>query len=222
MVLTPEGKSALELAHGQRGQAAGANEEALMPWIAISGTDEKEIREALDELEHASPRAAAILGAVFVDESLATLLKSKLKQDMKLLGDMFGRSKPLGGFGPKINLGFLMGLYSEVARTELDIIRKIRNEFAHKVARSFETPLIRGWTTDLSLGERVPFHLIQADGKSGLFMGSDAFPEGTTSSTPVLLPTDKPADPRERYMRACHFYNAALLFLIHSPTVPVF
>jgi hypothetical protein len=72
-----------------------------MPWISISGTDEKEIREGLGELEQASPRAAGIVGAVFVEESLTTLLKSKLQQNKKLLDDMFGPSRPLAAFGTK-------------------------------------------------------------------------------------------------------------------------
>jgi hypothetical protein len=195
-----------------------------MPWIVISGTDEKEIHEALSELEHASPRGAAILGAAFVDENLTRLLKSKLKQDKKLLDDMFEPSRPLGSFGSKINLAFLMGLYSEEARTELDIIKNIRNKFAHRIAPSFASPLIRERAMTLSLSERVPFHLIDVGGNRGLFMGSHVLPEGATSSTPMLLPLppDKLADPRERYLRACHFYSNALLFLIHSPKVPIF
>jgi hypothetical protein len=92
-----------------------AEDAAPMPWISTTGTDEKEIREALGELEQASPRAAAIVGAVFVEESLTTLLKSRLRQDQKLLDDMFGPSKPLAAFGSKINLGFIRAVLDAAA-----------------------------------------------------------------------------------------------------------
>jgi hypothetical protein len=45
---------------------------------------------------------------------------------------LFRGSGPLGNFGAKIDLGFLMGLYGREKRDDLHTIREIRNAFAHK------------------------------------------------------------------------------------------
>src|ERR1700759_1490847 len=39
---------------------------------------------------------------------------------------------PLSTFGAKITIGYAMGLYGPLARADLDIIRWVRNQFAHR------------------------------------------------------------------------------------------
>src|SRR5690242_9667757 len=45
--------------------------------------------------------------------------------------DLFGFNSPLGSFSARIKLAFYLGKLSKVARRELDLIRDIRNKFAH-------------------------------------------------------------------------------------------
>ena len=104
-------------------------------WINASATDSEAVNQTLSELGHDSDRAAGIVGAVLVEESLTALLKSRLLPDEDLIRELFRSSGPLGAFSVKINTGFLMGLYSSTARRELETIKDIRNEFAHRVAR---------------------------------------------------------------------------------------
>jgi hypothetical protein len=94
-----------------------------MPWIALenaSPEDAGSIRELLAELEHDSDRAAGIVGAVLVDESLSALIKTRFEADQDLISDMFRALGPLGSFSAEITLGFLMGLYSKAAWKELE------------------------------------------------------------------------------------------------------
>jgi hypothetical protein len=76
-----------------------------MPWISLNTGDAADIRRTLAEIEHDSDRAAAIVGAVLVEESLTALLKSRLVQDVDLLRELFRSSGPLGALSVKINAG---------------------------------------------------------------------------------------------------------------------
>jgi hypothetical protein len=83
-----------------------------MPLIQVSGSDEESVCSIIAELEHDSDRAAGIVGAVLVEESLTTLIRSRLIADEELLQELFRASGPLGAFSVKIKLAFLLGLYS--------------------------------------------------------------------------------------------------------------
>jgi hypothetical protein len=190
-----------------------------MPWIG-STKDQEDIRKTLAELEHDSDRAAGIVGAVLVDESLTALLQSRLWSDQELIRELFRVSGPLGAFGVKINMGFLMGLYSPTARKELDTIREIRNEFAHRVARSFSFDRIRDLANNLSQSEKIEFHMTTPEGgQSVIYMG--AKPPDDQPSVPILPPIEPDKlTPRERYLRACQFYSGALLFTANAMPKP--
>ena len=186
-----------------------------MTWISLNTTDSESLRKTLVELEHDSDRSAGIVGAVLVEESLTTLLQSRLSRDDDLIRELFRSSGPLGAFSVKINMGFLMGLYSVAARKELDTIKEIRNEFAHRIARSFDFDRIRDLANDLSISEKTEFHLSnEAIGQMTMYIG--AKPPAGLPSAPILPPmqSDK-LNPRERYIRACQFYSGALLFAGH-------
>lgn len=185
-----------------------------MPWISLNTTDAETIGKTLKELEHDFDRAAGIVGAVLVDEALTTLLKSQLCRDQDLIEELFRASGPLGAFSVKINLGFLMGLYSPVARKELETIKNIRNEFAHYVARSFEFDRIKSLAANLALAEKTEFYLVNENTNVVLYIGTKPPPD--KSSIPVLPPIDpNKLTPRERYLRSCQFFSGALLFVGH-------
>jgi hypothetical protein len=147
-----------------------------------------------------------------VEESLTTLIRSRFIPDEEQLRELFRASGPLGAFSVKIRLGFLLGLYSAAAQSELNTIKEIRNEFAHRVARSFSVERIRDLANNLSLSEKVEFHMVQQkDNQAVLWIG--AKPPADQPSQSVLLPlAPEKLTPREKYLRACQFYSGALLF----------
>lgn len=91
-----------------------------------------------DELEHsASDRSCVIVAAAYIDELLEYLLKNFLyspsseKEDK----DLFSGYGPLSSFSSKILLSYRLGLISNYEYKTLQIIRKIRNTFAHDISK---------------------------------------------------------------------------------------
>src|SRR5689334_18044558 len=81
-------------------------------------------------LSRESDRAAAVLGAAYLDGLVTELLRTVL-----LPGNghtrLFGRDGPLQPFGARVHLCEALGLLTSAAIDDLRIIGKIRNRFAH-------------------------------------------------------------------------------------------
>jgi mannitol operon repressor len=61
-----------------------------------------------------------------------------------------GFNAPLGTFSARIAACHAMGLISEAEFKECQILRKVRNEFAHKVKMSFDDPKVKGLCSSLT------------------------------------------------------------------------
>jgi hypothetical protein len=58
--------------------------------------------------------------------------------------DLFGPMKPLSSFYAKIRMGFALRLYGERTFHDLDLLRELRNTFAHgKLVVDFDTPGVK-------------------------------------------------------------------------------
>jgi DNA-binding MltR family transcriptional regulator len=91
----------------------------------------KELSEFLAEFNGESDRGAVLAAAAYLDERLSEMLKvffADVKQADELL---FGVNAPLGTYSARINAAYSLGLIQENEFNELNIIRKIRNEFGH-------------------------------------------------------------------------------------------
>ncbi len=66
----------------------------------------------LKEFEGESERAAAVLGAAYLDECLKQLIASFLVEDSKAVKNLRGDSRLLGSFFAKIEASYCMGLIS--------------------------------------------------------------------------------------------------------------
>jgi hypothetical protein len=98
------------------------------------------------EIQNVSDRVAGITAAAFVDDTLArTIAAHFVELDKKLQQRIFeGPNSALGTFSAKIAIGYALGLYGPITCGDLDIIRSIRNDFAHTAAPlSFNHPPIR-------------------------------------------------------------------------------
>lgn len=87
----------------------------------------------LSEFQRETDRGAALVGAALLDQQLLDLLQSHLldKRESKEL--LLGGTAPLGTFSSRIKAAYCLGLISELEHKELQLVRKIRNEFAHHV-----------------------------------------------------------------------------------------
>jgi hypothetical protein len=91
-----------------------------------------------------SPIAVAIMGAVLVEHELETTLRSRLKiSDDTKWKAMVDERGLFSNFDRKIAAGHALRRYDAEFRTNLDIVRAIRNAFAHsKRLITFDHPLI--------------------------------------------------------------------------------
>jgi mannitol operon repressor len=121
------------------------------------------LAQFLNELHDETDRGAAVLGAAFLEEYLQRLIKAFLVDHSKS-SDLFdGASPPLGTLSAKIAAAFAMGLVTADERQELDLIRKIRNEFAHELeGLSFEDDLICNLCNKLKFPEKLGLPGIRA------------------------------------------------------------
>ena len=95
-------------------------------------------------------RAIAIVGATFLEILLEHILRAFLIDDEKSVGRLLEYDQPLRSFGGKITLVYCLGLIYKPVRDDLDLVRKIRNQFAHELDASFEHEKVKSWCSALN------------------------------------------------------------------------
>jgi len=103
------------------------------------------LSESLSFLHKQSDRAMGVIGAADLDEELGDLLRTFLIDHTEIAGNLLSEHGVLGAFASRIKIAFALGLISESEYKNLDLIRHIRNRFAHRPGFevSFETPEIK-------------------------------------------------------------------------------
>jgi len=88
----------------------------------------KDLSESIwyKSLEKESDRGAAVIGAGLLDELLKDLLMATFVDENELCDE-----RDLGSFYTRIKLVYSLGFIGAKTYNDLEIIRKIRNEFAH-------------------------------------------------------------------------------------------
>lgn len=104
--------------------------------------------DPFSQVEFDSDRASGIVAGAIVEARLEQVIRAFLPQKsqraLKISKDVFRPSGPLGAFGSKINLAYLMGLISESGISDLINLKDIRNKFAHNFEiDSFDAPEIK-------------------------------------------------------------------------------
>ena len=118
--------------------------------------EEKDAVSAVAHSVEQNPIATAILGAVLVEHELDGLLRPKFKKiDDDEWRDLQSEQGPLRSFSAKITIGFALGIYNNKIKADLDIVRVVRNAFAHsRKLLDFDDPLI--------IRELIAAHLLPA------------------------------------------------------------
>lgn len=105
--------------------------------------------EFLAEFNKETERGAALAAAAMLDAQLGRILESFLIPNKGSKALLDGFNAPFGTFSSRIAASFALGLLSEIEYRECELIRKVRNEFAHQVKVSFETQKISGMCAQL-------------------------------------------------------------------------
>lgn len=103
-------------------------------------------------LSSETDRGCALFASSYIDKALSDLLYCALANtDKGLDKDLLKGTAPLSTFSARIKMAFYLGKISKVERKDLDLIRKIRNEFAHNAdAIDFDFERINNQCRELS------------------------------------------------------------------------
>ncbi|WP_353237121.1 hypothetical protein [Limnohabitans sp.] len=127
-----------------------------------SGARMKEVMAFRTSITSESDRGAVLMSAAYLDDQLKELLKERLVQDKKISRRAFDFNGPLGTFSSRIDFAYLLGVIPKNARSDLHIIRAIRNQFAHHAAPlSYEDENVR------PLCDRLAFHGVKDEATGG-------------------------------------------------------
>lgn len=130
-----------------------------------------EFDKYLKMLEKESDRGAVLISCSMIDELLRRTIHAYLTTDDYADDLLKGPNAPIGSFFARTRLAAALGLIDEVMAAECDLLRRIRNEFAHAVDCSFENPKV------ISLCDKLKFCIAEAPAR-GKF---------DTAAVPVIL-----------------------------------
>ena len=83
------------------------------------------------EIHRAPDRSAAIIATAFLEEKLTAAVRFKLLPDKDTLDKLFKPSGPIGAYASKVEMAYLLALFSKETRDDLLLVGEIRNAFAH-------------------------------------------------------------------------------------------
>jgi len=95
--------------------------------------DLKYFSEFLAEFQAETDRGAALVGAALIDTRLDALLRSHFVKSKAVEDLMDAGNAPLGTFSARIKMAHALGLVTDLEFSECEIIRRVRNMFAHGV-----------------------------------------------------------------------------------------
>lgn len=153
----------------------------------------------------ASARATAVMFGSFVEVALERLLASKMRPlNSKDRKQVFEYEGAVGTFASKTVIAYAMKFIGPVTRADLDLIRFLRNEFAHsRIPFDFQTPEVAEVCKHLQFPE-LPGSLI---------------PHGYLSRVAddeLATATDRTA-PKTRFILACHSLSYRMILETHGP-----
>lgn len=114
----------------------------------------KDFVEFLGEFNKETARGAALAAAAFLDDLLRDIINAFLLSNDSCRKLTEGFNAPLGTLSARIAACHAMGLISDQEARECELIRKVRNEFAHKVKISFDDERVRGLCSSLSMNAK--------------------------------------------------------------------
>jgi DNA-binding MltR family transcriptional regulator len=87
--------------------------------------------EIVSQLAKESDRGIALISTAYMDDLLQVMIRGAMVDDKEAVDKLLGPNGAASGFAARINLAYLMGLISPNLRHDLNIMRDIRNAFAH-------------------------------------------------------------------------------------------
>jgi DNA-binding MltR family transcriptional regulator len=95
----------------------------------------QEVDDFLLEIQGETDRGAALVGGAYLDALLAGMLRAHFVDDCRVVDDLLGVDRPLGSYGTRTRITFVLGLIRRDQFDDLQTIGTIRNAFGHRHGR---------------------------------------------------------------------------------------
>jgi DNA-binding MltR family transcriptional regulator len=106
--------------------------------------------------ENESDRAVALLAASFLEEQIKEALLSIFVEDKQVIDPLVSGYGPLSTFRAYIDIVYALGHIPKELHTELHLVKRIRNHFAHHPdVTDFNTQKVKDWCRELSTPTRL-------------------------------------------------------------------
>ena len=89
------------------------------------------LRKATSAFTKQTDRGTAIIATAWIDDALEASLRAFFRRDKEVAEKMLQPDGPLGSFSSRIKMAYLLGIITSSLMSDLEIIRGIRNDFAH-------------------------------------------------------------------------------------------
>lgn len=129
----------------KKGQDKYAEEEKERPhgWSEEQKKYYAKLLTLLDRHNEESSLGMVLVTSSFIDEQLKEILGSFFTKEKYAKELLDGANAPLGTLSSRINAAAALGLISDEECKNCHLVRKIRNDFAHKVTTSFDDDNIK-------------------------------------------------------------------------------
>jgi mannitol operon repressor len=118
---------------------------------ASSGLNVHAYNDLVDRFHDETDRAAGVLACAYLDAYLEDLLRTMWTKG-KRTDDLFHGQGALRSLSSKIALLYALGIVDDAAARDLDLIRKIRNHFAHDIWNAtFDQSPVRDMCSEIRL-----------------------------------------------------------------------
>jgi hypothetical protein len=156
-----------------------------MVWAVGNSAQNVALKELIES--QASDRVVAIVGAAILEDSLLTVLVSRLRPSepghLDVNEKLFKMNGPLGSLVPKIDIAYQLYAFDKSYRNAMYGIAEIRNLFAHRLDVTFaaDDPTMKKAADKLALHEGRTYY-------------PDPFTEKESNEFPIVEPTDTTRD----------------------------
>jgi DNA-binding MltR family transcriptional regulator len=98
-----------------------------------------DLNPLMEALVDKSDTICAILVASYIDGALFALLAEHFISGSSTVKSLMGENGPLGSLKSRGDLAYCLGMISDGARENIELVGKIRNKFAHRLRMTFAT-----------------------------------------------------------------------------------
>jgi len=110
----------------------------------------EDLAKFVEELKRETDRGLPLVATALIDDLLKETLRAFFCDDDSAERLLDGTNAPLGSFSSRIETCLALGLIDAFEHSEITLLRKVRNEFAHaKHGMSFGQPRVQGLCSTL-------------------------------------------------------------------------